>query len=74
MKRSAFLELLDEEAAIPKGGPGAFIDFKALCAMLDARKELIEKAGRCRDQGELTSEQCEQVVAIIRKNIGLKES
>ena len=74
MKRSMFLELLDEEAAIPKGGPRAFIDFKDLCAMLDARKQLIEKAGTCRDQGELTGEQYEQLVALIRKNIGLPES
>lgn len=71
MTRSMFLELLDEEAAIPKGGPGAFKGVPELFKMLDARKQLIEKAGASRDRGELTSDQYDQVVAVIRKNIGV---
>jgi len=71
MKRSAFLELLDEEQTIRKGGPGVFRDKKELFEMLDARKALMEKAKNCLDRGELTQQQCDQLIALTRKNIGV---
>jgi len=69
MPRSVFLELLDEEAGIPKGAPGAFATFKDLTRMLDARKALLEKIEAAKEKGELTEQQREQLAALVRRHI-----
>ncbi len=68
MPRSAFLELLDEEAAIPRGARGGFATFEGLKLMLDARKSLIEKIEAARARGELTAQQHDQLLALVRKH------
>jgi hypothetical protein len=73
MPRSAFLELLDEEASIPKGAPGAFDKFEDLKRMLDARAALVKKIEAARQKGELTVQQHEQLTALVRKHALPKE-
>lgn len=68
MPRSAFLELLDEEAGIPRGGHGAFATFDDLKRMLDARVALIEKIEAAMKRGELTTQQHDQLIALVRKH------
>lgn len=68
MPKSAFLELLDEEAGIARGGRGAFATFDDLRRMLDARVALIEKIEAARKKGELTAQQYDQLIALVRKH------
>ena len=56
MPRSAFLELLDEEAGIARGGRGKFATFDDLKRMLDGRVALIKKIEAAKKQGELTTQ------------------
>jgi TIR domain-containing protein len=68
MPRSAYLELLDEEASIPKGARGEFT-FEELRGMLDARKALLEKIEAAKERGELTTQQHDQLMGLVRKHI-----
>jgi len=68
MERSLFLELLDEEANIPKGGKGVFKSVAELGEMLRARAGLVKKMDEARAQGQLTQEQYDQLVARNRKH------
>ena len=66
MARSLFLELLDEEANIPKGAKGAFTSVGDLATMLKTRAALVHKMDAARAAGQLTQEQYDQLVALNR--------
>jgi hypothetical protein len=68
MGRSAFLELLDEEMSLAKGAKGAFNGVEGLKKMLEARATLIKKVEAAREKGQLSQEQHDQLIAIIRKH------
>jgi len=67
MKRSLFLELLDEEASLAKGAKGAFT-VQDLGTMLKARAALVGKMDAAKAEGQLTQEQYDQLVALNRKH------
>ena len=68
MKRSLFLELLDEEASIPRGAIGKFESFKELEKMLQARSSLVEKMDAAKAEGQLTEDQYAQLLSLVRKH------
>jgi len=68
MKRSLFLELLDEEASLPKGAKGAFNSLEEARSMLEARAALVRKMDAAKAEGQLTQEQYDQLVALNRKH------
>jgi hypothetical protein len=68
VKRSLFLELLDEEATIPKGGKGAFSSVGDLAKALQARAALVRKMDAAKAGGQLTQEQYDQLVSLNRKH------
>jgi len=68
MRRSLFLELLDEEASLAKGAKGAFKSVQGLGTMLEARAALVGKMDAAKAAGQLTQEQYDQLVALNRKH------
>jgi len=68
MKRSLFLELMDEEAGIAKGGKEAFRSVTELGEMLRARAALVKKMDEAKAQGQLTQDQYDQLVALNRRH------
>jgi hypothetical protein len=68
MKRSLFLELLDEEASIPKGAKGAFKSVEELGTVLKARAALVKKMDTAKAEDQLTQEQYDQLVTLNRKH------
>ena len=66
MARSLFLELLDEEASIPKGAKGAFKSVEELGNMLKARAALVHKMDAAKAAGQLTQKQYDQLVQLNR--------
>ena len=63
-----FLELLDEEAAITRGAPRIFDTFDGLTKMLDARAALIKKIEMAKNDGQVTEQQHDQLIALVRKH------
>ena len=68
MKRSLFVELLDEESKIPKGAVGAFASVDELANALKARAALVHKMDAAKAAGQFTQEQYDQLVALNRKH------
>lgn len=68
LKRSLFLELLDEESKIPKGAVGGFASVEELGRALQSRAELVDKMDAAKAAGQLTQEQYDQLVALNRKH------
>jgi hypothetical protein len=68
MKRSLFLELLDEETSLEKGAKEAFRSVEELGNMLKARAALVRKMDAAKAEGQLTQEQYDQLVTLNRKH------
>lgn len=68
MNRSLFLELLDEEASIPKGASGAFPSVADLVKALQARAALVKKMDAAKAAGQLTQEQYDQLLLLTQKH------
>jgi hypothetical protein len=66
MTRSLFLEFLDEEASIPKGGKGVFGRAEDVVAMLKAREALAQKMDAAKASGQLTQDQYDQLAKLNR--------
>ena len=67
-KRSLYLELLDEEASLPKGARGAFANVEDLMKALGARAALVKKMDEAKASGQLTQEQYDNLVALNRQH------
>ena len=67
-KRSMYLELLDEEAGLPKGAKGAFADVNELAQALKARADLVRKMDSAKASGQLTQEQYDNLVRLNRQH------
>ena len=67
-KRSLYLELLDEEASLPKGARSAFANVGDLMTALGARAALVKKMDAAKASGQLTQEQHDNLVALNRQH------
>ena len=67
-KRSLYLELLDEEASLPKGARGAFTDVQDLMKALGARAALVKKMDAAKASGQLTQQQYDNLVTLNRQH------
>ena len=61
-----YLELLEEEARLPKGGRGAFRSVEDLKDALLARAELVRKMDKAKASGQLTQEQYDNLTRLNR--------
>ena len=67
-KRSLYLELLEEEASLPKGARGAFAGVEDLMKVLRARAALVKKMDAAKSSGQLTQQEYDNLVALNRQH------
>ena len=67
-KRSLYLELLDEEASLPKGARDAFASVEDLMKGLGARADLVKRMDAAKASGQLTQQEYDNLVALNRQH------